>query len=472
MRAAAEKASPAVDFNRQYANSAALLVEPHVVNGEFTRSGYAFMQDAIQNPARYFQGETWVLGEQAAHSLDTAGVSKQLMALYSGDFIKEWHTFLTEAHVVPCGSLKDAPDKLNALAGPESPLLEFFYTVSSNTAVPDPLIKGIFQPAQVLVDPNATARFIGAGNTNYVNALLALSGAVNQFNQNPDTAKDLLGSAVSAADLAVRQTAQTFNIDTQMHTGNTVTDLLESPLKCVTPPPPPGPPATMCTLLGKFPFVSLSKAQANRDLTNNEQASLEEVNAHFAPGTGKLWTYYNDNLKQYLILQGTQYGLGPNAAGHVGPGFLRFFNQAAAISSALYPSGSTVANFNFTLRFLPSKGIENATLVVDGQRMPSGSTVQQFKWNAATAHQASLAYNSTEALQFQGTWSLFQLVSAAEVTPIPGGIKLEFPIQVSGRQSYSDGTPVVVRFELSGTGAEVLAPRALTAQPCVLSVIK
>ncbi len=57
------------------------------------------------------------------------------------------------------------PEKLNALAGPESPILEFFYTVSSNTAVADPQIKAIFQPAQVLVDPNATARFIGPGNT-------------------------------------------------------------------------------------------------------------------------------------------------------------------------------------------------------------------------------------------------------------------------------------------------------------------
>ncbi len=190
MLSSAEKASPGIDFNRQYANSAASIVEPHFVRGAFTRSGFAFMQDAIQHPARYFQGETWVLGDQAAHSLDTASVSRQLEALYSGDFIKEWHTFLTEAHVVGCGSLKEAPDKLNTLAGPESPILELFYTVSSNTAVADPRIKAIFQPAQALVDPNATARYIGPGNTNYVNALLSLSGAVNQFNQNPDTSKD------------------------------------------------------------------------------------------------------------------------------------------------------------------------------------------------------------------------------------------------------------------------------------------
>ena len=287
MRTEAAKASPAIDFNRQYPNSSAAVVEPHVVPGEFTRSGFAFMQDAVRHPDRYFQGETWVLGEQSARSLDTASVSKQLMATYSADFIKEWHAFLTEAHVVPCGSLHEAPEKLNTLAGPESPMLEFFYTVSSNTAVADQQIRAIFQPAQVLVDPNATARFIGTGNTSYVNALLSLANAVNQFNQNPDTARDMLNSAVSAADLAVQQTAQAFNVDPLMHTEKTVISLLEAPIRCAATPPPPGPPAAMCSTLGKFPFVALSKSQVTRDLTTNEQASLEEVNSFFAPGTGK-----------------------------------------------------------------------------------------------------------------------------------------------------------------------------------------
>ena len=68
-------------------------------------------------------------------------------------------------------------------------------------------------------------------------------------------------------------------------------------------------------------------------MTNNEQASLEEVNTLFAPGTGKLWTYYNESLKQWLVLQGTRYVLAPNAAGHVGPMFAQFFNRLAVISS-------------------------------------------------------------------------------------------------------------------------------------------
>jgi type VI secretion system protein ImpL len=474
--AQADKTSPGVDFNRLYPNAAGSVVESHLVRGAFTRAGFAFMQGAMQHPEHYFQGETWVLGDQAARSLDSAGVAKQLAAMYSADFLREWHAFLNDGHFTGCGPIRDLPNKLNALAGPDSPLLEFFGTASYNTAVNDPQIKSIFQPTQALVDPGSTARFIGPGNTAYVNALLALSSAVTQFNQNPQTSGDMLGSAVSTAGIAVQQTAQPFNIDPQMHTEKTVLALLEAPIHCAVPPPPPPPPGApgaMCTLLGKFPFQPLSKAQAGRDLTPADQASLADVNAVFAPGTGSLWTYYNASLKPWLLQQGTQYVLAPNAAGHVGPVFAQFFNRAASISSTLYSSGGTNPAFTFTLRSVPSKGIENATLVVDGQRIPAGATSQPFTWNGATAHQASLAYNSAEALQFQGPWALFQLVATAQVTRVGGTLQLEFPLEVSGRQlRLPDGTPEVVRFEISGPGAAVLAPLGLYGGTCVNPVTK
>ncbi len=352
MLTAADKTSPGVDFNKLYPNAASAVVEPHLVRGAYTRAGFAFMQAAMQHPEHYFRGETWVLGDQAARSLDTAGVARQLAAMYSADFLREWRAFLNDGHFTGCGPIRDLPNKLNTLAGPDSPLLEFFGTASYNTAVPDPQIKTIFQPTQALVDPNSTARFIGPGNTAYVNALLALSAAVSQFNQNPQTSGDMLAAAVSTAGIAVQQTAQPFNVDPQMHTEKTVFALLEAPIHCAVPPPPPPPPGApgaMCALLGKFPFQPLSKAQAGRDLTPADQASLADVNAVFAPGTGSLWTYYNASLKPWLPQQGTQYVLAPNAAGHDGPVFAQFFNHAASISSALYSSGGNNPAFTFTL---------------------------------------------------------------------------------------------------------------------------
>ena len=219
--------------------------------------------------------------------------------------------------------------------------------------------------------------------------------------------------------------------------------------------------------------MTLSKSQVTRDLTNNEQASLEEVNSFFAPGTGKLWTYYNENLKQWLVQQGGQYVSTPNAAGHVGPAFAAFFNKVAAISSALYPSGRQLRDSTLLFASCPARGLKTPPWWWTASACRPATTVQQFKWNGAVAHQASLAYDTSEALQFQGTWALFQLVNTAHVTRTSAGIELEFPLQVSGRPIIlPDGTPQVVRFEVSGPGAQVLVPGGLAALPCVTSVLK
>src|SRR6202042_285 len=120
--------------------------------------------DAVQHPERYAGGERWVLGDQASQSQGAAYSSADMTAQYSADFIKEWHQFVAEAHVQSCGGLPVAAGHLNTLSGPSSPLLQLFYTISHNTAVSDAHIKSIFQPAQILVDPNATGKLIGGGN--------------------------------------------------------------------------------------------------------------------------------------------------------------------------------------------------------------------------------------------------------------------------------------------------------------------
>ena len=477
---AADKTSPNIDFNRQYPGSAASVVDSYVVRGAFTSSGFSFMQDALQNIGRYANGEVWVLGDQAGQSLNTASIAKDLTAKYTADFIKEWNTFLTRAQVVGCGGLHEAPARLNALSSPGSPLLELFYTVAHNTAVSDPQIKSVFQPAQALVDPNAKDRFIGPGNTNYVNALLTLSGAVTQVSQNPAAGTDPAAfapvlSAASAADIATRQTAQSFNIDSQMHTENTVLNLMQAPIQCAARlAPSPGAAANgagqkLCgavnSLLGKFPFAPNS----------NAQASLAEVNQVFAPDTGILFALYNGTLKQYLIPQGGQYVPAPNSPQPLNPRFAQYFTRLAHISSELYAPGAPNPAFGFTLRFLPSKGVQTGTLDVDGQRIPGGSTTQQFKWNGADAHRAALIYDSNEALSFQGAWALFQLVRTGQLAHSDSGIRVNFPIEtsVAGHRINQPGAPSKeVSFEITGPGADLLSPAAFSGLGCVSAVVK
>ncbi|HEX4320618.1 MAG TPA: ImcF-related family protein [Acidobacteriaceae bacterium] len=472
----ADKTSPSIDFNKQYPGSAASVVDGHVVRGAFTKTGFAFMQNALKHPEGYLQGEVWVLGDQAGESLNTASVAKDLAGQYSTDFINEWHLFLADARVVSCGNLHEAPTRLNALAGGDSPLLALFYTISHNTAVDDPQIKGIFQPAQVLVDPNANNRFIGPGNTAYVNALLGIYSAVSQVASIVPAPTDPalyapIVQAASAADVATQQTAQAFNIDAKMQTDKEVRALMEAPIQCAAKlPPSPGAAvngagAKLCgamnPVLAKFPF--------NPNATT--MATLPEVNAVFAPETGAIWAIFNGTFKPFFVQQGGQYIPAPNAPQPPSPKFAQFFSKAASLSLKLYPPGSQNPTFSFTPRFLPSKGITTASIQVDGQKIPNGSS---YTWNSVTAHQATVFYDQSQGGEFQGTWALFQLAKVGQPTKSPAGVHLDFPIVTTfaGQKVDPSSAGKVVSFEITGPGAELFLPGYVSGLSCVSTVVK
>ncbi|HKO12707.1 MAG TPA: ImcF-related family protein [Acidobacteriaceae bacterium] len=481
MLADADKASPSIDFNRQYPDAVRYVSDAHIVRGAFTRTGFDLMQSAIQHPDKYTQGERWVLGDQAAADLNVANISRDLSAQYTKDFVDQWRAFLASARVASCGGPKEAPKQLAALSGPSSPMLELLYVMSHNTAVADPQIKTVFQPAQVMVNPDATTVLIGSGNNkDYISALTKLGLALDLASQNPAITTDAnafapVSAEVSNSDAAVAQTAQTFSVDQQAHTEKTFIALLKAPVDCVARmAPSPGAAANgggaaLCRginpLLSKYPFAPHSSVPA----------SVPEVNAVFAPDTGLLWSTYNAGLNKVIVPAGAGYMQAPTAPGPVNPRFLAYFNRAAHISSTMYPANAKSPSLTFNVRFIPGNGVKSATLIIDGQRMPPGSTSQQFTWNAAGAHEASLAYDGQEIQPYQGTWALFQLLQHAEISRSASGTyTVGFPIHgattVAGRESTASASKAV--FELSGPGADVLVGDGLMGLSCAAPVIK
>jgi type VI secretion system protein ImpL len=477
-----DKAGATIDFNKQYPGSVAYVQDPKVVRGAFSREGFAFMQNAVQHPDKYAAGETWVLGDKGGKALNTAISSSDLWSQYSADFLKEWRGFLTSARVVNCTGLKDASTRLNALAAPASPILELFYVVSHNTAVSDAQIKSVFQPTQVLVDPNATDKLIGPGSTPYITALSNLAGAADLASQNPQATQDAAAFApvqqqVVMANGAVQQASQAFNVDSQAHTETVVMNLMKAPIDCVGKLQPSpnqavnGGAAQMCgvvnSMLGKYPFANSS----------NAMATVPEVDAALAPDTGLLWSTVKTKLQPIVLQQGAQYVAAPTAPGPVNPRFLAFLNRAAHVSSELYPNGAKSAAFSFNLRFIPGNGVSSATFVMDGQRMAAGSNTQTFSWTGATAQNASLLVDNLQALPSQGTWSVFQLVRSAQITRTAGGYRLDYiinnAITVQGRSaSGTGGATRMATFELSGPGADFLAGEGFGGASCVLPLPK
>ncbi len=479
MLTAANKTTQAINFNSLYPGSAATVIDSHIVPGAFTSAGFTFMQDAIQHPQRYFSGEVWVLGNQAPPSLNAATLTQQLTTRYTSDFETQWLDFLRAAYVVRYGSLAVAAAKLQLLSNPNSPLLALLFTVAHNTAVANPAIAKEFQPAQAVVAPQSVNKFVGPGNTNYVNGLLGLQAAVAQVAQNPAAGTNAAAvapivAASASAHTAASQTAQAFNLDPKYHVDQTVLALLQAPIRSVDavvrgrgPAEANAAGASFCSgfspLMSQFPFAPNAMMEA----TPAEMAGLLQ------PGSGSLWQLYNSTLKKLLIREGSSWVAAPNAPMHVNPQFTRFFNRAAELSAALYPAAGS-AGLTFTAHILPSKGIRSVTVAIDGQRLSGSGVSKQFTWSLGTSSQAELIANygtgTLPLLQFNGPWAVFHLMDKGRLVSSGTGEELAYPLEISNTPIVVNGVPLVVHLELSGPDANLLVPGGLSGMQCVATI--
>ncbi|MGI4852781.1 MAG: ImcF-related family protein [Janthinobacterium lividum] len=474
---ASAKAGPAIQFNLQHPGSATVVVEPHTIESAFTQPGYAFVQDAMSHPERYFRGEAWVLGDQAPPSIDAAAIRTQLANRYTSDYIARWRAFVKDATVVRYTSLPDAGEKLGLLSSNSSPLLALMYTVSRNTAVANPQIASAFQAPQALVPGGAEEVYIGASNKAYVDALLALNGAVKQATQaanpNDPAAATPVNTAASAAQLAAQQSAQAFHIDSQAHVDAATLALMLAPITNTEALVRGlGPAQVNAGAKGFCSAFSALFAKAPFNLKSNVQATPAEVSALLQPGTGSLWQFYNGSLKTLLLPQGAEYVAAPNQSAPPNPDFVKFFSRAALLSQEMFPAGATAPTLAFDLKNMPASGIQSTTLKVDAQSLTNAEASKRFTWSSQTAHDAGLSANGLP-LTFSGTWAVFELFNKARVQKSPAGYELGFPLEVANTAVKApDGTPLVVRYELSGPGADVLAPGALSSLRCVSVAVR
>ena len=99
-----------------------------------------------------------------------------------------------------------------------------------------------------------------------------------------------------------------------------------------------------------------------------------------------------------------------------------------------------------------------------------------FTWDGSAAQKASLSYDGIATpVDFSGPWAVFQLVRAAQITKIPEGYRLDYPINTStsiaGRTiSPAGGSTKMVSFELSGPGAAMLVGDEFSGLTCATVV--
>ena len=484
MLSGAAKATPAFNFRASFPQAEAVIRDPGEISGAYTKAGFTFMQDAIAHSDRYFSGEEWVLGKQGAQSIDRAKLQQDLLTLYQNDYIQQWRNFLNAASVVRYAGVDDAAKKLLELSGNQSPLLLFFCQVSQNTAVSSPDIQNAFQAVQQVVPSKCQDQYVQPSNTSYVNALLQLQACLSQVASTPAAQQDAARAAclnnANQARIATLQIAQKFKIDQQGHTERTVQRLMQEPIDSVQgflKAAGPGDAKDLCAqfdaMRAAYPFNS----------SGTRLASLDEINAFFAPTIGAISQLYQTKLTSLLIPEGSRYIPKPSSPVRLEPRFLQFFNRAMEIQQALYPNGAKQPQYAFTVTPFPSQGIESLTLAIDGASYSSKGKNQkpmQFLWPGTGPQGVTLTAkfsggSQLNLLNFNGLWAVFHFFGAAShVRQSGSGWLVQWSPTTSGQpMTLPNGQPVTIQFQVETNGAPfVFQPGFFSGVSCVSRIAR
>jgi type VI secretion system protein ImpL len=323
-------------------------------------------------------------------------------------------------------------------------------------------------------------QYVAPANQEYMKALLTLQGSLSQIT-TPDPNDPNVAQAAnnaSAAKVVTGTMAQGFGIDPM---AATVQKLIEDPIAYVEPLVKGLGAAALnkggkdlCTdlrgLMAKYPF----------NATSAKEATLDDVNGIFKPADGSLWKFYEQNLQQLMPKQGSTYVPKPGGSPTLLPGFVSFFNRMAAFSNALY-SGGPDPHFTYSLKAVPSEGIQSVTLNIDGQAVTysgGNATPKQFTWpSAQPGVRATAKFGGSTDITwatYPGLWSVFRFFGKAEHPVGPGASTLEWVIRIGDQPAQlPNGKPLTVRFDLDmGASPPVFQRGYLSGLSCVADVAK
>jgi type VI secretion system protein ImpL len=450
----------------------------HDVSGAFTSDGWKLMDANIRDAKRFLQGEPWVLGTGTATStnLSPADLEAQLRAMYEKDYIQEWRAVLNNSSVLPTAGFGDTAQKLKKLSVNSSPILALLCDVSDNTNVESNAVKVAFQAPQQVVVPGCGAqkKYNQPANDPYMKGLLNLQVCTQLIADAPpdqrDAAKTSCGQTATQALLTADTIAQAFTNDPDGHVDTTTRVLMEEPIKSIQRKIIEGAASAtaLCapykTLQGAYPF----NAHGVRE------ASLQEINGFFQPGTGALSKFLAEQ-KSAIALQGPALVKAPGRSAPVGNGFLRFVNEMYAIQQAVYPNNSPDPKFEYTVaaRLPEAGGFKNEKLIFDGQEMSIAGgkeTSKKFTW-PGSAQKATLSLNNgggdLDLQTAQGLWAVARFFGGYRWQPSGNGYSIQGPLLgPTGQPMTSGGRPVEVRFQVEFKGVPLFEAGFLSSYAC------
>jgi type VI secretion system protein ImpL len=470
-----DKQFPPVSFNQKFPGTATVLTSSETVRGAFTKEGAKAVQDAIHK--QNFAGEEWVLGPYKGQMPEKATMEKGLMDRYSADYIAQWRNVLKKSNVNRYGGLKDAASKLTLLTGSSAPLLALFWWTSQNTCVDVPGVSDKFKAPQGVVPCPSAQLYIVDSNKPYNSGLQALQQAVDRAadpSANKEDASRAMRDSGQSATLTARQLGANFPPDSEAQIDQRSLELLLQPIKYLdgmVSSDLKGSGVSFCSAFNqitsrKFPFDPQAK----------DEVKLEDLGALLQPKTGKLWMYYESNLKTVLQCSNGECSASGGAA--LSPGFAAFIGNLMKFSRAIYGDSGTEMNYQYSLTPQKSDLVDEFDVTINAvlSKLKGGSQ-HSYVWPGTGARNFELDLRLAggglpqQAKTYDGPWAVFRFFADADKTT---GSVFSWSV-TSGRDQQPtkiNGKPLTYDFSVGTTGPAVFSKEFLSKLKCVVPVAR
>ncbi len=443
-------------FRALFSADGGVIDSRDVVKAAYTRDGYSLVRAAIAAPTNQLS-EEWVLGKTPPEDLEPTVLRQKLTERYNGDFIQTWKNVIANAHVlISSTSPKENANRLEVLSGAGSPLLEFFWFVSHNTAVDNPDISGIFSSAQGIVPPPPDHGFPSVyklpGNQPYTDALSKLREDLSLLaSSNLPPSDTHLADAANASAEAVKTNADKVagnQVDEKYRVRDSVARLLKEPAVAAQNAIGGagkiglnGGGKQFCQQLDQlrtfFPFNA-----------TGPDLPMDQLNAILSPAPNSaMQTFYTTRLAQYLVKQGSGYVANDSAAIKLSPNFVAFFNRVKRLSDDIYANGSTTPQVEYSLRQVAST-VDGLALKIGSVTLAGNNQQKNLTWTGSGENILASVKDSPEE-SASGPWSLFHFITDSHQTNKGSGVyDLEFVKQVNGRELMVNGKRQSYTYEL------------------------
>ncbi len=479
------------------------VVSEASVPGVFTRDGH----DKVKSLVKKTEGESWVLWKD-----ETVKTSDKLMERYYDKYSSAWLKFLAGISLVEPRDKEESLLLLDKLTG-SPPLLELlfksvaFQTDFSPKMSSDTLgtaidrrggklrklkktaealgldkkakdaaagartltkVEKYFAPFKALVAPPPAADGAAqvSGLKQYLERLTKVADALGQLRGKDTADTSEFEAAVEEVERFTERLLQGFS---PAPLGAALRKLLSAPTGMTTVAVTTGVSmatgesfsSNVCTdfakVAGKYPFSGKS-----------DEALFLDVAEIFAPGTGKIWVFFDQTLKDQVELKGKRYVV--KAGKKVSPAILSFYSKARAVTDALFPTGATAPSFSFTVRPAPAILAEGSPHMVSEIKLSVDGASQSYKngprdwwvykWPGETRKEARLTVRGSEGLSEQivrqGDWALLRLIDDATVVRKGSWYRMEWTlkegtirVQMEFKPQRSDN-PLMLRRLLRG----------------------